>query len=167
MTRAPLAATDTLLTRINGRRGQGTVESGKDAVSAYQMPLEMQTLIELRGQPGECARSLRARYASTAVCEGASRQRAATKDTGTRRARMLKSWHLEDVAGRQRSPPAAGGMDDDESTTGSYRYIADQDKRVRRGQGHGIVRPGCRAGVPDASRNAGADRARQPARRMR
>ena len=42
---------------------------------------------------------------------------------------MLKSWHPDDVAGRQRSPPAAGGMDDDESTTGSYRYIADQDKR--------------------------------------
>ena len=44
------------------RRGQGTVESGKDAVSAYQMPLEMQTLIGLGSQPGECARSLRARY---------------------------------------------------------------------------------------------------------
>ena len=42
---------------------------------------------------------------------------------------MLKPWHPEDVAGRQRSPPAAGGMDDDESTTGSYRYIADQDRR--------------------------------------
>ena len=51
-------------------RREITVESGKDAVSAYQMPLEMQTLIELRGQPGECARSLRARYANTAVCEG-------------------------------------------------------------------------------------------------
>ena len=106
MTRAPLAATDTLLTRINGRRGQGTVESGKDAVSAYQMPLEMQTLIELRGQPGECARSLRARYASTAVCEGASRQRAATKATGTRSARMRASRQPETYAGRQSSPPA-------------------------------------------------------------
>ena len=88
------------------RRGQGTVESGQDAVSACQMPLEMQTLIGLGSQPGECARSLRARYASTAVCEGASRQRAATKATGTRRARMRASRQPETYAGRQSSPPA-------------------------------------------------------------
>ena len=37
---------------------------------ACQMPLEMQVLTELGSQPGECARSLRARYVSTAVCEG-------------------------------------------------------------------------------------------------
>ena len=40
---------------------------------------------------------------------------------------MLKLWHPDDAAGRQRSPPAAEGMDDDESTTGGYRYNADQD----------------------------------------
>ena len=71
MTRAPLAATDIMLTRINGRdEGKVTAKSGQDAVTACQMPLEMQTLTELGCQPGECARSLRARYANTAVCEG-------------------------------------------------------------------------------------------------
>ena len=97
------------------RRGQGTVESGKDAVSAYQMPLEMQTLIELRGQPGECARSLRARYASTAVCEG-------PLDKEQRR-RPPELEELECARRDNRRPTQAGraarpqkSMDDDEST---------------------------------------------------
>ena len=88
-------------------------------MSAYQLPLEMQTLIELRGQPGECARSLRARYVSTAVCEG-------PLDKEQRR-RPPELEELECARRDNRRPTQAGraarpqkSMDDDESTKVSY-----------------------------------------------